>query len=477
MGKIVKYCNACEEGFAEKFTFCPNCGSGLTAFEMNPVQTKTSENIRQTTNLTQSASVAKTESAGKSTFTEPLFAVPEPIVHAEDEIVTTQLVAETIAPTTVFNKDFEKPIIDFTEIPTETVAPIMPEKTITISGFTPIFNQAETKEFIDDDFSDDELQPVQYRTVGEYEYRPTFVEDKNRGSRSMLLFGSLAFVFILLSGSWVYSLFAKSLSVDSLDDQIFSYVVPPSDDPFEKEKQVIEKKILEKGGGGGGGGKNEKEPTSQGQLARQMDKPDLSPSSKMDRVTDPALTQRVGTQGNQKTVIDPNQRYGDPKGGTAISDGPGSGGGQGSGNGTGQGRGEGTGRGNGKGSGSGDGNGNGNGDGTGNGDGEPPPVRKLPTPTPRPVATPEPKVAAANTFKITSQPRANYSDAGRQNNVNGVVRLKVTFLASGQIGGISVVSGLPYGLTEQAIAAARNIRFVPGASTVSKTVEYRFTLY
>jgi TonB family protein len=267
------------------------------------------------------------------------------------------------------------------------------------------------------------------------------------------------------------------LSVDSIDSEIFAYVTPPNDEPFLKEKEIIEKKNTDKGGGGGGGGKNEKEPTSQGQLARQMDKPDVPPSSRMDRVTDPALTLRVGTQGKAKTDIDPNQRYGGPKGGTTISDGTGSGGGQGSGTGTGQGRGEGTGRGNGRGSGSGNGDGDGNGDGRGDGDnGEPPPTRKTPTPTPRPVATPEPK-PVANTFRITSQPRANYSDAGRQNNVNGVVRLKVTFQANGQIGGISVVSGLPYGLTEQAIAAARNIKFIPGASTVSKTVEYRFTLY
>src|SRR5262249_3415945 len=38
MGKIVKYCNSCDEGFAEKFTFCPDCGHSLEAFEMNPVQ-------------------------------------------------------------------------------------------------------------------------------------------------------------------------------------------------------------------------------------------------------------------------------------------------------------------------------------------------------------------------------------------------------------------------------------------------------
>jgi hypothetical protein len=37
MGKIVKYCAACEESFAEKFAFCPNCGQQMTAFEMSPV--------------------------------------------------------------------------------------------------------------------------------------------------------------------------------------------------------------------------------------------------------------------------------------------------------------------------------------------------------------------------------------------------------------------------------------------------------
>ena len=37
MGKVVKYCGSCDEGFAEKFGFCPNCGQTLQAFEMNPL--------------------------------------------------------------------------------------------------------------------------------------------------------------------------------------------------------------------------------------------------------------------------------------------------------------------------------------------------------------------------------------------------------------------------------------------------------
>ena len=37
MGKIVKYCAACDESFTEKFSFCPNCAAELNAYEMNPL--------------------------------------------------------------------------------------------------------------------------------------------------------------------------------------------------------------------------------------------------------------------------------------------------------------------------------------------------------------------------------------------------------------------------------------------------------
>lgn len=85
-------------------------------------------------------------------------------------------------------------------------------------------------------------------------------------------------------------------------------------------------------------------------------------------------------------------------------------------------------------------------------------------------------------MRILSKQRANYTDMARKNGVEGVVRLRVTFLASGEIGSISPVSALPYGLTEQAIAAARNIKFEPAKRndipiSVTKLVEYSFSLY
>lgn len=85
-------------------------------------------------------------------------------------------------------------------------------------------------------------------------------------------------------------------------------------------------------------------------------------------------------------------------------------------------------------------------------------------------------------LKILSKPRPGYTDDARSNNVQGDVTLRVTFLASGEIGGINVVSGLPDGLNEQSIKAARNIKFAPqvvggNPVTVQKTLKYSFSIY
>lgn len=84
--------------------------------------------------------------------------------------------------------------------------------------------------------------------------------------------------------------------------------------------------------------------------------------------------------------------------------------------------------------------------------------------------------------KILSQPRANYTDAARSKEIQGTVKIRVIFLANGTIGGISPVSGLPFGLTEMAIAAARQIRFKPAQKngvpcTMTRTIPYNFIIY
>ena len=85
-------------------------------------------------------------------------------------------------------------------------------------------------------------------------------------------------------------------------------------------------------------------------------------------------------------------------------------------------------------------------------------------------------------LKVLSKPQARYTEEARENNAQGTVTLKVTFLADGKIGTISPVNELPYGLTESAIAAARQICFEPakknGVPYASiRTVTYSWTIY
>jgi TonB family protein len=85
-------------------------------------------------------------------------------------------------------------------------------------------------------------------------------------------------------------------------------------------------------------------------------------------------------------------------------------------------------------------------------------------------------------IRICLKPRAKYTEESRQANTQGSVMLRVTFNANGSIGGISLVSGLPNGLTEEAMKAAKKIVFIPAQKngvkyTVTKQVQYQFSLY
>lgn len=64
--------------------------------------------------------------------------------------------------------------------------------------------------------------------------------------------------------------------------------------------------------------------------------------------------------------------------------------------------------------------------------------------------------------RVLAKPEPPYTEAARQAGVTGVVVLRAVFATDGTIRHILVVNGLPYGLTEQAFRAARQIRFVPG---------------
>jgi hypothetical protein len=115
--------------------------------------------------------------------------------------------------------------------------------------------------------------------------------------------------------------------------------------------------------------------------------------------------------------------------------------------------------------------------GSGSGDGS---VYK-PTPETKPTPSPTPN-GKTNAVKILTKPRANYTDFARFYEITGKVRLRVTFSANGTIGSITPISRLPFGLTEEAIAAARSITFEPAMRagtpySVTKPVEYSFVIY
>jgi tetratricopeptide (TPR) repeat protein len=83
---------------------------------------------------------------------------------------------------------------------------------------------------------------------------------------------------------------------------------------------------------------------------------------------------------------------------------------------------------------------------------------------------------------ITYREKAKYTDAARGAEVQGSVILMATFASDGTIKHILTIQGLSHGLTEQAILAARKIKFIPAMKdgqpiTVILQLEYNFSLY
>lgn len=74
--------------------------------------------------------------------------------------------------------------------------------------------------------------------------------------------------------------------------------------------------------------------------------------------------------------------------------------------------------------------------------------------------------------KLTDRAQPSYTEPARENRVEGVVRLRVVLCPSGSVSNVSVVKGLPDGLTEQAIVAARKIKFEPAEKDGEKVAQY-----
>ncbi len=84
--------------------------------------------------------------------------------------------------------------------------------------------------------------------------------------------------------------------------------------------------------------------------------------------------------------------------------------------------------------------------------------------------------------RVLFKPEPTYTEDARRNQITGTVMLRVVFASNGDVVQIRAVRTLPYGLTERAIAAARQIKFVPAVKgghpvSVFMQLEYNFNLY
>jgi TonB family protein len=298
---------------------------------------------------------------------------------------------------------------------------------------------------------------------------------------------SFALVFAVAGGYFLFTLLLHptSAAAQSAEDLELTQMITdiPAEQPTPDEGTAGmakgngggSKPKQEKAGGGGGGGRQEKTDASNGKLPQadlripQVVAPDPHPPV----IKNPALPMPA-TLDADPVLFPPDTRnlnYGDPKSrSTTPSSGPGSGNGIGSGNGGGVGPGNGGGYGPGNGGNTGGGDRREGGGGPGGGGG----------------GTDYNRIFSGKDVtskaRILEKPEPQYTEAARKNQITGTVVIKAIFSSSGQVTNIVAVSKLPDGLTEKAIAAARQIRFVPATKdgrpvSMYMQLEYNFNLY
>jgi tetratricopeptide (TPR) repeat protein len=85
-------------------------------------------------------------------------------------------------------------------------------------------------------------------------------------------------------------------------------------------------------------------------------------------------------------------------------------------------------------------------------------------------------------LNITHKGPAPYANLARENNISGTIKVAIEFREDGKIGFVFPFTTLPYGLTENAIAAAKEISFEPAEKngkpvSVVTVLTYSFTIY
>jgi TonB family protein len=454
----MKQCSTCQEEFADKFSFCPVDGTPLNGF------------------------VAKT--ANTANTIEPPAADPEETIPsspavsenfaASDSIAASESVAENSASAAASGNEYHLTIIEDAGLS----ARLMKE----------VREAAHQSQLTWPEFKRD---PVGFskRSVNTYSSMGwRFLSTPNVAigiSTALLLVLSLCVAIVAYDR---YRASHPQLEADAVNPDL-EYLGDITDIPEEQDKPDKgtagtakgngggSKPKFEKPQGGGGGGREELKPASYGKLPQaSLDIPQVvAPDPHPPVIKNPSLPV-AATIVADPTLFPPDTRpiaYGDPKSrSTEVSSGPGTGNGIGNGTGGGVGPGEGGGVGPGRGgnTGGGDRRDGGGGPGGGGGGGGEDYNRTF---APKDVT---------QKARIISRPEPQYTEEARKNQISGTVVLRAVLGSNGSVTGIRAVSGLPFGLTEKAISAAHQIRFVPAQKdgrAVSQyiQIEYNFNLY
>lgn len=277
--------------------------------------------------------------------------------------------------------------------------------------------------------------------------------------------------FVMTSDKWFCQVFPSQCGVAQAKTEyakLFEPIAteePKVNKPVEKVQKEVpkgkggftggSKKVIEQARGGGG--QNTNAPVSKGVAPQMTQLPQVMPPTlRTPTIKNPSLVVPTTTVGDDALSKAMAGRIGDPNGADAP---PSLGTGKGTGLGAGEGGGQGPGRGGNKGGGDMSIGGGPGGDGSGG------------------------IFAATASLKptILYKEKAKYTEAARQNRVQGTVLVSAVFTADGKVTAIRVVRGLPDGLNDEAIKAAQKIKFTPAmrngqAVSVRMQMEFSFNL-
>lgn len=430
----MKFCSTCREEFAEKFSFCPVDGTPLN-----------------------------------SPVSQPEIPVAQPTSFSEPIMASTPVMAAAGATAFVPRGEYHLTFLDDAGLTSRLVDSIK--------------EVAHESELTWPEFKRDPFGFVKRGIVGYGQAGWRFLSQPNVAT------GVLASVFIMITAIFaVLWLDRVQMQQDAESRREEAMIVEnfldiPTEQPTPDEGTAGlnkgdgggSKPKKEKPGGGGGGGREDPKPASFGKTPQaSLTVPQVvAPDPKPPAIKNPSLPV-AATVVADPLLVPPDARvlpYGDFKSkSTDPSSGPGVGNGIGTGRGGGIGPGEGSGIGPGRGGNIGGGDYREGGGGPGGGGG----------------GTDYNKIFSGKDVnskaRVLSKPEPQYTEDARKNQVTGTVVLRAVFTSGGQVSNIRAVSGLPYGLTERAIAAARQIKFVPATKdgrqvSMHIQLEYNFNLY